>query len=116
LTAGAIASPTPNVRDDFLNIAIISEINRLIGDSGYHFAVCDNLGMPSWVVALTRREESGSAASGAGRSSRCEGLGHGIGANPGNGRGILNPKPSSICQGKGVAQLMPFGDVYVLDY
>ena len=47
----------PNVRDDFLNIAIISEINRLIGDSGHHFAVCDNLGMPSWVVALTREEE-----------------------------------------------------------
>ncbi len=32
----------PNLRDDFLNIAIISDINRLIGDSGYHFAVCDN--------------------------------------------------------------------------
>jgi hypothetical protein len=37
----------PNERDDFLNIAIISEINRLISDSGYHFAVCDNLGMPN---------------------------------------------------------------------
>jgi hypothetical protein len=57
LTAGATASPTPNVRDDFLNIAIISEINRLIGRTGYHFAVCDNLGMPSWVVALKREEE-----------------------------------------------------------
>jgi hypothetical protein len=45
------------VRDDFLNIAIISEINRLIGHSGYHFAVCDDLGMPSWVVALRREEE-----------------------------------------------------------
>jgi hypothetical protein len=43
--------------DDFLNIAIISDINRLIGDSGYHFAVCDNLGMPNWVVALTHEEE-----------------------------------------------------------
>ena len=47
----------PNLRDDFLNIAIVSEINRLIGHSGYHFAVCDNLGMPSWVVALRREEE-----------------------------------------------------------
>jgi hypothetical protein len=47
----------PNRRDDFLNIAIISEINRLIGDTGYRFAVCDNLGMPNWVVALTREEE-----------------------------------------------------------
>jgi hypothetical protein len=47
----------PNLRDDFLNIAIISDINRLIGESGYHFAVCDNLGMPNWVVALTREEE-----------------------------------------------------------
>ena len=47
----------PNMRDDFLNIAILSDINRLIGDSGYHFAVCDNLGMPNWVVALTREEE-----------------------------------------------------------
>jgi hypothetical protein len=47
----------PNVRDDFLNIRVISEINRLIGDSGYHFAVCDNLGMPNWVVALTGEEE-----------------------------------------------------------
>jgi hypothetical protein len=42
------------VRDDFLNI---SDINRLIGDSGYHFAVCDNLGMPNWVIALTHEEE-----------------------------------------------------------
>ena len=48
----------PNLRDDFLNIAIISEINRLISDSGYHFAVCDNLGMPNWVVALTGEEEA----------------------------------------------------------
>jgi hypothetical protein len=47
----------PNQRDDFLNIAIISEINRFISDSGYHFAVCDNLGMPNWVVALTCEEE-----------------------------------------------------------
>jgi hypothetical protein len=47
----------PKVRDDFLNIAIISDINRLIGDSGYHFAVCDNLGMPNWVIALTHEEE-----------------------------------------------------------
>ena len=47
----------PNQRDDFLNMAIISDINRLIGDSGYHFAVCDNLGMPNWVVALTCEEE-----------------------------------------------------------
>ena len=36
----------PNVRDDFLNVAIVSEINRLIGHSGYRFAVCDDLGMP----------------------------------------------------------------------
>jgi hypothetical protein len=36
----------PNLRDDFLNVAIISEINRPIGHSGYRFAVCDNLGMP----------------------------------------------------------------------
>ncbi len=43
--------------DDFLNIAIISDINRLIGDSGYQFAVCDNLGMPNWVVALTHEEK-----------------------------------------------------------
>ncbi len=28
-----------------------------IGHSGYHFAVCDDLGMPSWVVALKREEE-----------------------------------------------------------
>ena len=48
----------PNQRDDFLNIAIISEINRLISDSGYHFVVCDNLGMPNWVVALTYEEEN----------------------------------------------------------
>ena len=48
----------PNLRDDFLNIAIISDINRLIGESGYRFAVCDNLGMPNWVVALTREEEN----------------------------------------------------------
>ena len=47
----------PNQRDDFLNIAIISDINRLISDSGYHFAVCDNLGMPNWLVALTCEEE-----------------------------------------------------------
>jgi hypothetical protein len=47
----------PNLRDDFLNIAILSDINRIIGDSGYHFAVCDNLGMPNWVVALTHEEE-----------------------------------------------------------
>jgi hypothetical protein len=47
----------PNRRDDFLNIAIISDLNRLISDSGYRFAVCDNLGMPNWVVALTREEE-----------------------------------------------------------
>lgn len=47
----------PNLRDDFLNIAIISDINRLISDSSYHFAVCDNLGMPNWVVALTHEEE-----------------------------------------------------------
>jgi len=46
----------PNLRDDFINIAIVSDINRLIGDSGYQFAVCDNLGMPNWVVALTREE------------------------------------------------------------
>ena len=39
-----------------LNIAIISDINRLIGHSGYHFAVCDKLGMPNW-AALTREEE-----------------------------------------------------------
>lgn len=45
-----------NLRDDFLNITIISDINRLIADSGYQFAVCDNLGMPNWVVALTRSE------------------------------------------------------------
>jgi len=48
----------PSVRpDDFLNIAIISDINRLIGDSGYHFAVCDNLGMPNWVIAHTHEED-----------------------------------------------------------
>ena len=47
----------PNLRDDFLNIAIVSEINRLMGHSGYHFPVCDNLGMPSWVVALRREED-----------------------------------------------------------
>jgi hypothetical protein len=47
----------PNQRDDFLNIAIISEINRLITESGYHFAVCDNLGMANWVVALRCEEE-----------------------------------------------------------
>jgi hypothetical protein len=47
----------PDQRDDSLNIAIISDINRLISDSGYHFAVCDNLGMPNWVVALTCEEE-----------------------------------------------------------
>ena len=46
------------MRDDFLNIAIISEINRLIGDSGYQFSVCDNLGMPNWVVALTGEEQA----------------------------------------------------------
>ena len=46
-----------DLRDDFLNIAIISEINRIIGDSGYHLTACDNLGMPNWVVALTREEE-----------------------------------------------------------
>jgi len=48
----------PNLRDDFLNIAIIADINRLIGDSGYQFAVCDNLDMPNWVVALTPEEET----------------------------------------------------------
>ena len=47
----------PNLRDDLLTISIISDINRLISDSGYHFAVCDNLGMPNWVVALTCEEE-----------------------------------------------------------
>jgi hypothetical protein len=34
----------PNQRDDFLNITIISDFNRFISDSCYHFAVCDNLG------------------------------------------------------------------------
>jgi hypothetical protein len=47
----------PNIRDDYLNITIISDINRLIADSGFHFAVCDNLGLPNWVVALTDAEE-----------------------------------------------------------
>jgi hypothetical protein len=37
----------PNVRDDLLNIAIITEMNRLMGHSGYRFAVCDDLVMPS---------------------------------------------------------------------
>ena len=36
-----------NLCDDFFNIGIISDINRLIGDSGYQFAVCDNLGVPN---------------------------------------------------------------------
>jgi hypothetical protein len=47
----------PNLRDDFLNIAIISEINRLMGHGGYRFAVCDDLGMSNWVMALRREEE-----------------------------------------------------------
>ncbi len=47
----------PNLRDDFLNVAIITDIDRLIGHTGYRFAVCDDLGMPNWVVALTREEE-----------------------------------------------------------
>jgi hypothetical protein len=50
----AAARPYRSVRG---RLAIISEINRLIGDSGYHFAVCDKLGMPNWVVAITRGEE-----------------------------------------------------------
>ena len=64
----------PHLCDDFLNIAIISGINRLIGDSGYHFAVCDNLGMPKagWSRSRARRR-TGSGKSGAGSSSRCEG-------------------------------------------
>ncbi len=36
----------PNLRDDFLNVAIITDIDRLIGHTGYRFAVCDDLGMP----------------------------------------------------------------------
>ncbi len=28
-----------------------------MGHSGYHFAVCDDLGMSIWVVALRREEE-----------------------------------------------------------
>ena len=44
--------------DSSVTIGIIPDINRLIGDSGFQFAVCDNLGMPNWVVALTWEENS----------------------------------------------------------
>ncbi len=41
----SISDGTPRHRD------------RVIVHSGYHFAVCDNLGMPGWVVALTPRRK-----------------------------------------------------------
>ncbi len=46
----------PNLRDDYLSMQILRDINRLIAESGYQFAVCDNLGLPNWVVVLKREE------------------------------------------------------------
>jgi hypothetical protein len=46
----------PSLRDGFLDVVVISDIDRLIGDGGYQFAVCDNLGMPNRAVALTSEE------------------------------------------------------------
>jgi hypothetical protein len=64
----------PNQRDEFLNIAIISQINRFISESGYHFGVCDNLGTcrTGW-SRLGARRRTHFGASGHGPSSRSKG-------------------------------------------
>lgn len=42
---------------DFLEIGILRDINRLLRPGAPRFAVCDNLGMPNFVVALTAAEQ-----------------------------------------------------------
>jgi hypothetical protein len=46
----------PNLRDDYLSMEVLRDINRLVAESGYQFAVCDNLGLPNWIVSLTQEE------------------------------------------------------------
>ena len=43
---------------DILDPSIIRTVNGAIKDSGIAFGVCDNLGMPSFVLALTRDERA----------------------------------------------------------
>jgi hypothetical protein len=44
--------------DDFVDMRIVRAINQAIGATGYQFAVCDEGGMPNFVVALTRDEQA----------------------------------------------------------
>lgn len=43
---------------DMIDTGILMLINRLIAPSGYAFEACDNLGMPSFVLALTKPEKA----------------------------------------------------------
>jgi hypothetical protein len=43
---------------DMIDMAIVSLINRIIAPSGSAFAVCDNLGMPSFILVLTQPEKA----------------------------------------------------------
>jgi len=47
----------PRLRDAFLNMNIVREINRLLPATGPRFRVCDRGGMPNFVVALTEGEK-----------------------------------------------------------
>lgn len=43
---------------DTMDMAIIRMVNGLIKSTGYGFEVCDNLGMPNFVVVLDKSEKS----------------------------------------------------------
>jgi hypothetical protein len=43
---------------DMMDMSVIRMVNGLIKSTGYSFEVCDNLGMPNFVVALDKGEKS----------------------------------------------------------
>jgi hypothetical protein len=43
---------------DMIDTRILALINRLIVPSGYAFEACDNLGMPSFILVLTKPEKA----------------------------------------------------------
>ncbi len=49
---------------DMLDPSVIRTVNSAIKDTGISFAVCDNLGMPSFILALDRDERARLAARG----------------------------------------------------
>ncbi|WP_128567244.1 hypothetical protein [Methanocella paludicola] len=49
---------------DMLDPAIVRTVNEAIKESGVRFEVCDNLGMPNFIVALTSDERARLAARG----------------------------------------------------